>query len=170
MKFRVGLAVLVALVSACGGEAPSMSPVPTSLPTNTPVVSQSSERLFGQILAIDLAGPSVTIDLRQWFGLPEAVAAAREDGFIGPNDDLPEPFYIRDLHERRTLALAKDALVTVLGLGEDRAYTTPMRVTLAEFVAAWRSGPASGAWTPAFCYWFSPSGDAVRSIEAQYVP
>ncbi len=168
MTVRVALALLVALVSGCGGNTVAITPGAASSPTT--LVAPSNERLFGRIVAIDSAEPSVTVDLRQWFGLPEAVAAAREDGFIATNGDLPEPFYIRDLDERRTLPIADDVRVTVLGLGEDRAYTTPMRVPFAEFIALWRSGPTSGAWTPAFCYWFTLTGDGIDSIEAQYVP
>jgi hypothetical protein len=134
-----------------------------------PSPAPDDDRLFGAIVGIDPSALSVDLDLAQFFGLEDGIAAAREDGVIGPNEDLPNPFYVRNLHERRTLGISADAQVIVLGYdAEGSTLMTP--VSLEEFVLFWRTGPASGAWTDALYYWFSPSAGVVDRIEAQYIP
>jgi len=156
--------IVVVLLAAC---APSITIEPAS--TVSPSPPPATDRLFGAIAGIDPGAPSVDVDLAQFFGLEDGIEAAREDGAIGPNEDLPNPFYVRNLHERRTLALAANATVVVLGYdAEGNTQMTP--VSLEEFVLFWRTGPASGAWIDALYYWFSPPDGDVDRIEAQYIP
>jgi hypothetical protein len=145
--------------SATGSVAPTVGPSP----------SPDDDRLFGAIVGIDPRALTVEVDLAQFFGLEDGIAAAREDGVIGPNDDLPNPFYVRNLHERRTLGITADATVIVLGYdAEGNTLMTP--ISLEEFVLFWKTGPASGTWTAALYYWFSPADDVIDRIEAQYIP
>lgn len=102
-------------------------------------------------------------------GPDEANAAARADGVIGPDEDLPNPFYVRDLHESRTLPLDQAAKVVTFGWDAD-GNTMPTPIGLDEFVAGWRSGPASGEWQPSLYYWCSVSDGRVVGIEAEYTP
>ncbi|HEX5825135.1 MAG TPA: hypothetical protein VFY18_11810 [Candidatus Limnocylindrales bacterium] len=130
------------------------------------------ERLFGELVAVDGNAPSITLDLGQLFGaggLDEANAAARADGVIGPNEDLPNPFYVRDLHERRTIGLDPAATIVVLGHDAD-GNSLPTPVTLSEFAVLWRTGPSSGAWTPAAYYWCSLRDGRVVGMEAEHAP
>ncbi len=157
--------VLVALlIGGCAATAvPSQSPAPTDL-------VGTDESVIGKVVAIDLAARAITLDVVQWFDGPDAAnEAARSDGVIGPAEDLPEPFYVRDLGQRRTLPLASDAKVIVLGHNAE-GNTLPTEVGLAEFVALWRHGPESGVWTPAVYYWCTVRDGTIRRIEAQYVP
>lgn len=162
--------VLTVLLSACSSST-SPSAEPGSSATSSPSPG-ADERLFGEIVAIDANVPSITLDLGQLFGgggPDEANAAARADGVIGPNEDLPNPFYVRDLHERRTIGLDPAATVVVLGYDAE-GNTLPTPVSLSEFVALWRSGPPSGAWMPAVYYWCSLRDSRVVGIEAEYTP
>jgi hypothetical protein len=127
------------------------------------------KRLLGAIVGIEPGPLTVDVDLAQMFGLEDGIKAAREDGVIGPNDDLPNPFYVRNLKERRTLRIAPDATVIVLGYdAEGNTQMTP--ISLEDFALSWRTGPASGARTAALYYWFSPDDGLVDRIEAQYIP
>lgn len=165
------VAIVLALLLA--GCSPSASPAAETGSTGTsrpsPVVD---ERLFGELVAVDGNAPSITLDLGQVFGAggpDEANAAARADGVIGPNEEFPNPFYVRDLHERRTIELDPAATVVVLGHAADGNWL-PTQVTLAEFAALWRTGPASGAWTPAAYYWCSLSDGKVVAMEPEHGP
>jgi hypothetical protein len=163
--------ILLALLIAGCSASPSPSPTSARPPTSQPSPS-ADERLFGEIVEIDPVAPSITLALGQLFGAggpDEANAAARADGVIGPGEDLPNPFYVRDLHERRTLPLDSAAPVVVLGWDAE-GNTLPTPVGLTEFLSAWRSGPASGDWTPALYYWCSVAGGRVVGIEAEYTP
>lgn len=137
--------------------------------TADPSPSHVDDRLFGSIARVEPGPLTVDVDLAQMFGLEDGIKAAREDGVIGPNEDLPNPFYVRDLHERRTLRIAPDATVIVLGYdAEGNTQMTP--ISLEDFALSWRTGPASGAWNAALYYWFSPADGAVDRIEAQFTP
>jgi hypothetical protein len=166
---KVGI-VLAVVVAAC-----SPAPTPSAEP-GSPGASRPSpvagERLFGEIVAVDGSAPSITLDLGQLFGAggpDEADSAARADGVIGLTEDLPNPFYVRDLHERRTIWL--DPAATVVVLGHDaEGNSRPTPVTLAEFAVLWRTGPASGDWMPAAYYWCSLNDGRVAGIEAEHGP
>ena len=161
---RCAVLLLPALLASC---APSATG--SVAPTGDPSPSPADNRLFGAIVGIEPGPLTVDVDLAHMFGLEDGIKAAREDGVIGPNDDLPNPFYIRNLHERRTLRIAPDATVTVLGYdAEGNTQMTP--IPLGEFVSLWRTGPASGTWIDALYYWFSPADGVVDRIEAQYIP
>jgi hypothetical protein len=164
------LILLALLVAGCSA-GPTPSPTSARLPTSQPAPS-IDERLFGEIVDIDPAVPTITLALGQMFGAggpDEANAAARADGVIGPGEDLPNPFYVRDLHERRTLPLDSAAKVLVLGWDAD-GNTLPTPIGLAEFVTGWRSGPASEKWQPAGYYWCLVADGGVVGIEAEYTP
>jgi len=164
MRRSSGVLLLTVLLVAC---APSVTG--SLAPTVGPSPSPDDDRLFGAIVGIDPSALTVDVDLAQFFGLEDGIAAAREDGVIGPNEDLPNPFYVRNLRERRTLGIAPDATVIVLGYDADgNTLMTP--ISREEFVLFWRTGPASGAWTAAAYYWLSPADDVIDRIEAQYIP
>lgn len=52
------------------------------------------DRQFGFVRHFD--GKALYFDPAEWFSNEAAIEAAREDGEIGPDEDLPNPFYIRD--------------------------------------------------------------------------
>jgi hypothetical protein len=137
-----------------------------------PGSSAAEERVFGEIVAVDADAPSITLAVGQSFGAggpDEANDAARADGVIGPGEDLPNPFYVRDLHQRRTLPVAGNALVEVLG-HDGEGDVVPREVGLGEFLRLWRTGSPSGDWGAASYYWCAVSDRGVVSIVAQYVP
>lgn len=74
---------------------PSM-PCPDRLPDGSKVgkVAVKAGKVFGFVRYFD--GKCLYVDPAEMFGNEAAVKAAREDGEIGPNEDLPNPFYIRN--------------------------------------------------------------------------
>jgi len=160
--------VVASLVTACS-PSPTPAATPSSSPADDPWVA-ADERVFGTIVGFDLDAPSVTLDLGRWFGDPdEANVAARADGVIGPDEDLPAPFYVRDLHERRVIRIDPSAAIIVLGHDEE-GNVRPTRVTMAEFMANWQLGPPSGAWIPAAYHWCWLRDGRVVGIEAEFTP
>jgi hypothetical protein len=128
--------------------------------------------VFGEIVEVDPAGRTLTLALGQLFGAggpDEATEAAREDGVIGPDEWMPNPWYIRDLHERRVLQLDPGAIVIVLGRDEE-GNSLPMPIGLEAFVKDWESGPPSGDWESTPWYWCSLTDGRVVSMEAEHGP
>jgi hypothetical protein len=82
-------------VSACGGETvlPTTSTVaaPTA-PTASTTVPDGVH--FGFVTQV--TEDSMEFIPAEWFSGDAAVEAARADGFIGPDDELDDPYYIRD--------------------------------------------------------------------------
>jgi hypothetical protein len=186
LNLRAGLVLLACWIATACGPAETASP-PIGLSPSPPastvewaspppaacepgLASPEGHALFGRIA--DLSGPdrTVTIDLEELFGLPEAVEAARDDGVIGPTEDLPNPFYIRDLHTHKQFGLSETVIVSVIGYDAEGS-STPCLVDITEFAIFWRAGqPATGIWTTSGHYWFRTDGDLVVSIYAQVIP
>lgn len=58
---------------------------------------------------------TLVADYVQWLTGEEAVTAAREDGYVGADEDLPGEFYVRNENPRlRTLTLDANTMVTVI--------------------------------------------------------
>jgi hypothetical protein len=95
------IALTVALAAACGDDE-TASPA-TTIPTTTvaeitvpTTVPAESRTVSGRIVEIYAASASFEIDEVEILSGDEALAAAREAGVIGPDEDLPNDFYILD--------------------------------------------------------------------------
>jgi hypothetical protein len=159
--------------------APATAAVPSAEPSGSP--SPGEPKVLGRISGVNSQVREVTVDLCQWFDLPDAVIAARQDGAIGPTDDLPGPFYVRDLHERRTYTVDPKATLEMLGWDDAEGHSKLIRVSQAEYFMHWRDGyripsdPTAtyppGVWVSAVYYWLDTAPDGtVTRIEAQFVP
>jgi hypothetical protein len=86
-------------------------PAPTGTPTDGHVIDGS---FFARISGMDAPVRVMTVDPVEVLTGDEAVAAAREDGEIGPDDDLPNDVYIRNLDgTTHSVAVSADAVVSV---------------------------------------------------------
>jgi hypothetical protein len=74
-----------------------------------------------------------------------ASLAAREDGVIGPGEQLPNPLYVRELGMEGSLSVAEDVRVTLLGYDEHGS-PTPVEVSFQEFAQVVDSGQYEGRW------------------------
>ena len=149
---RLARALLMAvLVAACGGTAADTTtttgapttttiapttttqpPTTTTTQPTTTTVPSADEVLFGELVAFvgEDGTVRVTVALMEMLTGDEAVAAAREDGVIGEDEDLPNDFYIRDLEEETTLPVAPDASVVLQACYENGPCVTTETVDL----------------------------------------
>ncbi len=80
--------------------SPGSAETPTACPAPLPstILVGGGEipdgKSFGLVHHFD--GVALYVDPAEFFGNEDAVKAAREDGEIGPDEDLPNPFYIRN--------------------------------------------------------------------------
>ena len=95
------LAALFAILPACGTNASTDStttgPQETTPPTVT-TTGSAGETTFGWVRSFEDTDGSITVgvDPAEMLTGEAAVAAAREDGEIGQDEDLPNDFYIRN--------------------------------------------------------------------------
>lgn len=171
-------AVLVTMGVACGGSEPTSSP-PSSSPTASPPAPPSPSetpvledgRHFGYIRTVDTgtAPHSLEFDLAQWFTGEEANEAAREDGAIGPEETVPNDYYIRNVNTRlRTLPFEDDVELAVI----DWNNCCELREgELEPFAAAFEGHQPAGSYRGSFSpYWLTVAGGEVVKIEEQYLP
>ncbi len=91
----------------------------TAHQTTQPAATLPDGTHFGFIH--EVGDGTVVFDPAEWLGGDEAVAAARADGAIGSTEDLPNPFYIRNLVvESLRLPIAPSARFHLVGLRRHR--------------------------------------------------
>lgn len=123
---------------------------------------------FGFVRFFDAT--AIYVDPAEFFGNEAAVKAARKDGEIGPHEDLPNPFYIRN-HSTAIVRVPVAATLRVRVI--DNQESTEHSITTAEFASLYCGGPR-----PDWLY-SNPedlpanltitNGQVVR-VEEQYVP
>ena len=82
------------ILASCGQGAATTT---TTQPTSTTSTTQAGETMEQFGFARTLTGGTLVFDPAEMLTGDEAVAAAREDGIIGADEDLPNDFYIRNL-------------------------------------------------------------------------
>ena len=115
------LAVLMAVLTGCGtnGSAASTSGAPDTTTTTTAPVTTTvpaAETIFGWLRSFEDTGGTTTVgvDPADMLTGEAAVAAARQDGEISQNEDLPNDFYIRNPDESTIeFAVSPDVVVTL---------------------------------------------------------
>lgn len=145
----------------------------------TVIVDPSMERHLAYLTDIDLANGSIVADYIQWFTGDAAVAAAREDGEIGADEDLPNDFYIRNENPRlRTLRVADDPVIVLKACYPNEGHCvvsdsvdTP---TFDALVADPESGVEITGWhwvgLNELPYWLTIQDGTVVQIVEQYIP
>jgi hypothetical protein len=104
---------------------PAATPAPSSALADGPHVAR--------IVAIDAPVAAVEIELAEMLTGEEAIEAARAAGLIGPDEDLPNDFYVRDLDDEvHHVGIESNALVELI---DCTAECRPVEVPLADFLA-----------------------------------
>ncbi len=120
---RVATAVsmlLAAIVLASCAEEPAPT---TTVPTTTQPGAAEPREQFGFVRSID--GETLVFDPAEFLTGEEAVAAARQAGFIGPDEMLPNDFYISnpDPADERRLTVSAGAGFVLIGFDAGGAIT-----------------------------------------------
>lgn len=144
---------------------------PTELPP--PDAQDATRPAFGQV-EFGSNGTVLIVRPAQWLTGPDAVILAREDGFIGPQEDLPNPFYLRMDREVGVIEfeIGPEFRATVLG-GEDG--TTAVVLTAVEWASwleasDWLVEPLIDDIGGAFVHLTYDNQGRVMTVVHQYVP
>lgn len=125
---------------------------------------------FGLVQHFD--GTALYVDPAEFLGGDAAVRAAREDGEIGPHEDLPDPFYIRN-HSKAIVRIPVSAKLRITVLASRGGSPTPEKLTAGELAALYCDQPR-----PDWVYGAGPGmttnltvvdGEVTR-VEEQYTP
>ncbi len=110
----------------------------------------------------------LSIDYAEMLTGEEARQAAIEAGVIGPDEDLPNDYYIRNLNPKtREFTIAASVAITTATRSE--GFDQP--ATWEEFLSFWSASPPEDAthlnMVP---WWIVRNGHEVFSIDEQYIP
>jgi sulfur carrier protein ThiS len=157
-----------ATFAACGsgGESPALSgePMPeetttTSEETTATTEAAAGEEVSAELLAIDVAARTVTVDLIEFLTGEEARAEWKKE--TGEVDGPPNDYVIRDTEDVEvTYEIAEDATFTVVST--EGAMEEGQEATLDELLAAHELTP--------FTVRLIVDGDVVTEIHQRYTP
>lgn len=193
--------VLVLPLAACGSDdgtsattEPTDASVPTTLAENTTTVDGSAptspsttspteaETMFGWLRSFEDTGSAivVAVDPAEMLTGEAAPAAAREDGVLGQDEDLPNDFYIRNPDDATVeFTVSPSVVVTLQACYPDGECVTTEEVDLntwSVLLGAGRGRPTDpglgwdwyGAGT--LPYEFTLESKVITQVEEQYLP
>ena len=124
-------------------------------------------RHFGHIVSIN--STDVTFDPAEFLTGEAANKAARKDGAIGPNETVPNDYYIVDKNHRAgTIRISMDVEVFIDTLRDGIPGPAPAEINFLS--CAFSSGDPIDANHVSNGYWLTVKGGLVTKIEEQYVP
>lgn len=108
------------LLASCADDPAATTTHPTT--TTTTTIAQGAE-LFGFARSLD--GDVLVFDPAEFRTGAEAAAAAREDGVIGADEELPNDFYIRNVDglDERHLVVPAGTVFVLIGFDATGALT-----------------------------------------------
>jgi hypothetical protein len=183
LRPAAGVLAIVLVLTACGGDEATDTTTTTTAPTTTTTTTTTTSTTttppvypdgvaFGWIR--DTQAGEIAFDPAEFLTGDEAVTAAREDGVIGPDEDLPNDFYIRDEDPATTMiAVAPGAAVTVLAFDESG---TPAETGISYddlaglFDGRLDPAPYYGFGADGLPVWVTVSGGVVEEVAEQYLP
>ncbi len=146
MRLITAILALLTTLVACGsdddaGSATTDPPASTtSAPTTTTrppdtssTIAGAGEDVFGWLRSFETRDGTtiLQVDQAEMLTGDEAVAAARQDGVIGADEDLPNDFYIRNPEESTTeFTVSPDVVVTLQACYEGGDCVTTEQVDL----------------------------------------
>lgn len=172
-----GMLLGATVLSSCSSNATETTTTSTTSTTTPPTTTTTTgggiDEQFGFVRQV--AGGALVFDPADMLSGSEAVAAARADGVIGADEDLPNDFYIRntDATEARSLEVADGAEFLLIGFTSSGAITgQPVSY---EQLAALFAGDADSSGLYGFIpgdlpMHLSLSGDTVMGGSQQYLP
>lgn len=196
MRLRTFLTLSVAsmMLAACGGAAgttttstaqtttTTAAPVTTTtttVPETTTTTAQPTvETVFGHLRSFegtDDGSIVVGVDEATMLSGEEAVAAAREDGVIGQDEDLPNDYYIRDPDDTVVeFVLSPNAEIVLQATRPDGPVTQEtVDVETWSILLGGEEDPGlDWTWYGAgyLPYWFDVRDGVIVHVEEQYLP
>jgi hypothetical protein len=148
----------------------------TAHQTTQPAATVPDGTHFGFIH--EVSDGTVVFDPAEWLGGDEAVAAARADGAIGPTEDLPNPFYIRNpVVDSLRLPVAPGAGFTLLVYDDTGAPGAQETVSYGDLLRLWAPENVGDhyysqtAWDDfGLAMYLTISGGLVTGGMEQYIP
>jgi hypothetical protein len=176
------LGVVLAVAAACLFGCGSSGDTDTTTPSDDATTATSQELAtlpdgtqFGYIHQV--SDGTLVFDPAEWLTGDAAVTAAREDGYIGPNESLDEDFYVRNEAEERLLLAVDPAATFTVYLAPPQADLTTKTLTLQELAQLSPGATATTDSTGAGYYAGFPlpvdltiSGGKVTGGKQHYVP
>jgi hypothetical protein len=119
-KFSITVLLGAVAILGVGCEGNDAGPEVTATPTVASTLAAEvtdaipSGTTFAFVRGVE--GGALILDPAAFLSGDEALAAAREDGFVGADEELPNDFYIRNLEqEALSVPLADAAMFTLIG-------------------------------------------------------
>lgn len=158
-------------------ETSSTTTVPSTTTTTIEELSSAETRLpNGDIKGmgfIDIVWEAdgmryLSIDYAEMLTGEEARQAAIEAGYIEPDEDLPNDYFIRNVsNQKREFAVADVVAITT----STRSGGPGEAATWEEFLSFWSGDPPEGAQhLHDMPWWIIRSGNEVYAIDEQYIP
>jgi hypothetical protein len=179
----LGVMILVVAAAASGCASDDGSPATrttaaTTLATGTsqPAVTLPDGTQFGFVRRV--ADGTLSFDPAEFLDEEAGLAVARADGAIGPNEDLPDPFYIHN-PAVEDLRLQVDPSAQFHLLAYDSTGTPLLEKTLSyeELAHLWATGDDKelmsagfGSYDDGLPMYLTVSGGRVTGGREQYVP
>lgn len=183
--------ILTATLAACGDDGGGSTSEPpasttstatstttTQPPETTSTTAGPGEDTFGFVRSFEATGDAtlIQIDEAEMLSGDEAVAAAREDGVIGDDEDLPNDYYIRNPDDSTIeFSVSPDVVVTLQACYEDGECVTTVDVDLATWSILLGGEDDPGLdWTwygqGALPYVLTVANDVIVAVSEVYLP
>lgn len=125
-------------------ESPSHSLSPPSFEATAEVASGQAAGTAVED-GITMRRPEIRLHRIDIFFDEDARRQAIKDGVMEKGEDLPNPVFVRDLEQSRTLSISRDALITLIGYDEHGSPTV-VSMDFAEFRSVFAAGLVPPDW------------------------
>jgi hypothetical protein len=155
-------------VTTTPSSAVTSAPPPSPSPSSSPILAEGKS--FGIIKSVDATNGTLVFDLEQFFSGDAANQAAREDGVIGPDESVPNDYYLRNVNPKlRTVPISSDLQIVLIKWSNCCDHT--FSPNLATFAQAFPGpGPTDDFRGSSSPYWLTVENSVIVKIEEQYLP
>lgn len=114
--------------------------------------------------------PSMEFDLAEMLTGGEATRAAREDGVIGPDEAVPNDYYISNREKEKLLVAPDHDTEVILATWDTESIPTPSRATYGDLACIFGNDQELGESVRHNPFWLTVRDGRIALIEEQYLP